>query len=129
MLATSVFSAQERKAARFYRLLTGLVGILAALGCIALLAYTWREYNELRTSLRNGAFRTVEGVVSDFVPEGPDGHPIERFRVGSTRFEYAASDITSAFHRTAGQGGPVREGLRVRIADVNGAIARFEVAR
>ncbi len=108
--------------------MTGLVGIVAALGCIAMLAHTWREYSELRTSLQNGAFRVVEGVVSDFVPEGPQGHPIERFRVDDTRFQYATSDITSAFHRTAGQGGPVREGLRVRIADANGAIARLEIA-
>ena len=69
----------------------------------------------------------TEGVVRDFVPERLGGHGLERFRVGDTRFEYSSSDSKSAFNWTVGNGGPIREGLRVRILDVDGAIARVEI--
>ena len=40
---------------------------------------------------------------------------------------YSRTDITSAYHLTASEGGPVRNGITVRIADVNSAIARLEI--
>lgn len=119
----------KRRGLNFYQTLAASVGVLAALGCVAMLVHTWREYDILRGSLRSGNFRLVEGRVTGLVPEGPDGHPMETFRVDGTRFTYSTSDITSAFHWTVARGGPIREGLRVRIADVNGAIARLEIAR
>jgi hypothetical protein len=117
----------EEKGVRFYRGIAGAVSVLAALGSVAMLVHTWREYDLLRSSLRSGAFRLVDGHVADFIPQQADGHPIERFRVDGVRFEYSRSDITSAFHRTATEGGPIRNGVAVRIADVNGKIARLEV--
>jgi hypothetical protein len=129
VLVRSESPSQERESARRYRALTGLVGALAGLGCVAMLAHTWRDYAKLRTALRNGTYLLVEGRVTDFVPERRDGHPIEMFRVGDAQFEYSTSDITSAFHWTAGQGGPIRDGVSVRIADVDGAIARLEIGR
>lgn len=119
-------SVKER-GARFYRGIISAVGAVAAMGCVAMLVHTRCEYDELQSSLRNMTFHVVEGYVVDFIPQGVDGHPIERFRVDSARFEYSRSDITSAFHRTAIEGGPIRNGIAVRIADVNGKIARLEV--
>jgi len=37
--------------------------------------------------------------------------------------------VTAGFNNTLSHGGPIHEGLRVRIADVDGAIARLEIAR
>jgi hypothetical protein len=128
VLLRSNFSPKS-KSTRFYRGIIGAVAVAAAAGCVAMLVHTRREYDALRSSLRDRTFQVVEGDVVDFVPQGTDGHPIERFRVNSTRFEYSRSDITSAFHRTAIRGGPIRDGIAVRIADVNGKIARLEILR
>jgi hypothetical protein len=121
--------AIKAKGARFYCGIISAVAAIATAGCVAMLVHTRREYDALRSSLRDRTFRVVEGYVVDFVPQGADGHPIERFRVDSTRFEYSRSDITSAFHHTAISGGPIRNGIAVRIADVNGKIARLEILR
>lgn len=117
----------EARDSRFYRGIFGAVGALATVGCAAMLVHTPHEYNLLRTSLRNRTFRVVDGQVTDFVPQGSDGHPIERFRVNGVPFEYSQGDITSGFHLTAADGGPIRNGMIVRIADMNGAIARLEI--
>ena len=119
----------KAKGTLFYRGIISAVAAVAALGCVAMLVHTRREYDALRSSLRDRTFQVVEGYVVDFVPQGADGHPIERFRVNSTRFEYSRSNITSAFHHTAIEGGPIRDGIFVRIADVNGKIARLEILR
>ena len=127
MSAPFLVSPDDRKGMRFYRALTRTVGSLGLVACVAMLAYTRRSYNALSDSLRDRTFRVVEGEVMDFVPQGPDGHPIEKFRIGNVWFSYSESDISSAFHQTAAQGGPIRSRLRVRIADVDGAIARLEI--
>ena len=127
MITPLFASADDRKGIRFYRWLTGTVAVLGTLACVTMLVYTRRDYITLSQSLRDGTFRIVEGEVTDFVPQKADGHPIERFRVGDVLFAYSDSDISSAFHRTAARGGPIRSRLRVRIADVDGAIARLEI--
>lgn len=127
--APSAWRVRESRELRWYRLLTGSIAGLAGVASLGILAHTWREYDTLRNALRRREFRVVEGKVSNFVPEGLDGHPTEKFQLGNIRFQYSTSDITSAFHRTAARGGPIHDGLRVRIAEVDGAIARLEVAR
>jgi hypothetical protein len=102
---------------------------LATLVTIFILVVTWRDYSAMRSALVTRTYRVVAGQVTAFVPEGPNGHPMERFTVNGSQYVYASSDITSAFHQTAGNGGPLHEGALVRIADVHGAIARLEIAR
>jgi hypothetical protein len=71
----------------------------------------------------------VEGVVHDFVPMPFDGHPHESFEVAGHSYEYSDFEVTQGFNNTQSHGGPMRDGLRVRIADVGGRIARLEIAR
>jgi hypothetical protein len=71
---------------------------------------SFSSFVEFRQKLRNGDFRLVTGIVSDFVPEGLGGHPQERFRIGNQEVVYSSSDITSAYHLTAPHGGHIREG-------------------
>ena len=59
--------------------------------------------------------RVVEGVVQDFVPASPDGPKIESFVVAGIRFQYADWAERRGFHQTSASGGPIREGLQVRI--------------
>ncbi len=88
-----------------------------------------RERGQLADAMETGRYVTVEGVVSRFVPMPEDGHPSESFEVAGRRYEYSDYRVTAGLNRTQAFGGQIREGLRVRLADVNGTIARLEIAR
>jgi hypothetical protein len=123
-----VFSRVGRPGPRFYAAVTGVAAIVVSCFAVRLAVDTREEYEMLSEALRRGNYRVVEGRVTDFVAGGAGGHGAERFRVGKFQFVYSASSITSAFHRTRPYGGPIRDGLLVRIADVKGLIARLEVS-
>jgi hypothetical protein len=88
----------------------------------------WREYQEFRDRLQQKNYALVEGTVTEFVPGAVDGHPMESFAVNDRKYMYSPY-TSSGFSTIAAQGGPIRSGLHVRIADVNGNIARLEIAR
>jgi hypothetical protein len=109
-----------------YHISTLVVCCIALVGTVVALIYTWREYQALRGALLAGKYRETIGTVSGLIAEGRDGHPRESFRVNGIRFEYSSSDVTSGYRWTVGRGGPLREGMAVRIADVDGRIVRIE---
>lgn len=82
----------------------------------------------LRTALASGGYEVVEGPIHDFVPGDREGHRPESFSVttrGRTHsYRYRHSMREPGFHRSAG---PMRAGMHVRIADVDGHITRLEV--
>lgn len=119
--------AGDTKGTGSYFYILSAVATFTGFACSVVVWKTWSEYRLLRDSLQTGQYRLIVGRVIAFSPEQADGHPIERFRVGNVEFAYSSSDITSGFHRTAVTGGPIREGLLVRIAEVKGLIARLEV--
>jgi hypothetical protein len=82
--------------------------------------------------LSRGHYITVEGVVQDYTAGGPGDHPPESWTVvdqaGPHHYSYSPSGTLVGFHQTQYYGGPVRAGQHVRIADVDGVIARLEIA-
>ncbi len=76
-----------------------------------------------------GHSSTVEGVVEQF--ELGNGHVAERWVVVSQgvahTYVYNPFKMTPGFDRIQRDGGPIHSGLRVRITDVGGHIARLEV--
>jgi hypothetical protein len=100
----------------------------ATLWTIVVVGSTLKEYLSLTSALRDGRVSIVEGVVSHFKPMPYTGHAMERFCVQDTCFAYSDFVVTSGFNNTSSHGGPIREGLRVRIAHVSGTIVRLEVA-
>jgi hypothetical protein len=92
-------------------------------------AGTYWEYRELVSALENRDYTVVEGVVHNFVPMPYEGHAHESFDVAGHHYEYSDFMVTEGFNNTQSHGGPIRDGLRVRIADVGGRIARLEIAR
>ena len=85
---------------------------------------------------RQGRYETVEGLVTDFVPEHWSGHALESFSVREIRFCYAENFVDPGFRNDHAHGGPIREGQHVRIAYVpseylpkHNTILRLEVAR
>jgi hypothetical protein len=118
-------SALSRPARAFPYLFTGF----AVLWVSCTFVGTFCEYWELRQALRSGHFETVEGKVVDFVPMPQSGHAMERFVVNGHHYEYSDYMVSAGFNNTQSHGGPIREGITVRIADVRGKIARLEIAR
>ena len=82
----------------------------------------------LTTDLINHC-NTIEGPVEHFHPMPPDGHDRERFDVDGVNFSYSDYDVTAAFNNTQSHGGPIREGLPVRICYWGGEILRLETVQ
>jgi hypothetical protein len=89
---------------------------------------TFLEYLKVTSDLSAGRYSVVEGTVTDFVPMPYGGHSLERFTVNGNSFSYSDYVVTSGFHNTASHGGPIREGLRVRITYSGNLILRLDVA-
>lgn len=84
----------------------------------------WADW---RNAYERGAYSTVEGVVHDFKPMPYEGHQDECFWVKNQKFCYSDYIVQPGFHRSASHGGPIREGLPVRIAYHEGQILRLDV--
>jgi len=80
-------------------------------------------------ALRDGQYAVVEGYVSDFVPMPHSGHSMESFVVQGHRFSYSDYVVSAGFNNTASHGGPIREGLYVRVTYTNDVILRLEIAQ
>jgi hypothetical protein len=89
---------------------------------------THRKYTELCRRLRAGEFDLVEGTVEGLIQA--EGKTPEGFTVSGHRYAgYRSFDLTPGYHADVANGGTLRDGMQVRIADVDGAIARLEVLR
>lgn len=82
--------------------------ILFTVGSTVAIVQEYRDGPEL---LQGGRATVVEGVVEEFRPMRT-GHDTERFTVRGVRFSYSPN-VRGLFFNQAG--GPVREGLHVRI--------------
>ena len=129
LIVNRMLSGGEDRELRRYQSGLKIIMVVMLVGTVGMLVITWDDYAELRSALARHAYRVVTGTVTDFVPEGPDGHPTERFRVDGAQYAYSTYDITSAFHLVARNGGPIHNGVPVRISEVRGSIARLEIAR
>jgi hypothetical protein len=88
---------------------------------------TYGEYLTTIFALRGGRCAVVEGRVTEFVPMPYSGHSEESFTVGGHRFAYSDYVVTTGFHNTSSHGGPIHEGLYVRITYLGNLIVRLEV--
>ena len=99
-----------------------LGGLRSALGLgvilvVWILASVWLEPT-LLIRPRTVAAKVVTGVVRDFVPMPATGHADEQFCVQDACFHYSDYEVTGGFNNTSSHGGPIREGLPVRITYV-----------
>lgn len=83
------------------------------------------QHQGLVHALRKGS--VVEGDVQDFVPMPFEGHANEHFCVKSTCFFYSDFIDTGAFNNTASHGGPVRNGLKMRVTYWRNSILKLEI--
>ncbi|HEY0997806.1 MAG TPA: hypothetical protein VGD77_17585 [Gemmatimonadaceae bacterium] len=91
---------------------------------------SWVHQWQLRAALDDGDFRVVAGTVYDqpVGAEDEDSWMVEGDSV-SAWYHYEGPLEGAGFRREGPGAGGLHDGSRVRIVDVNGRIARLEVAR
>jgi hypothetical protein len=101
-------------------------GVIALLGMI----FTVGDYVGNSITYLRGHYSTIEGTVADFSPlPAAKGDYTESFSVNGRSFSY--SDFLAGqgcFNHSSTYGGPVRQGLYVRIAYEGNCILRLDVA-
>src|SRR5450631_3503007 len=88
-----------------------------------------REDSRALSAYQKGDYHLVEGTVTDFHPMPYEGHRDECFSVQDQRFCYSDYEVAPGFRNTASHGGPIRSGLPVRIAYLDGRILRLDIPR
>jgi hypothetical protein len=99
------------------------------LAMVAIACGELTDYFNLLAAYKNGNCEKIEGNVSNFDPMPYGGHKSESFTLNGKKFSYTDFCITPGFNQTASHGGPLREGLLVRIWHQNGTIARLDIAK
>jgi hypothetical protein len=105
----------RRRSPRARKIFAGLYLGFSILWTVTVAIAVLRESYVARRALRSGTAAVVEGPVQEFHPMPYRGHDTERFRVGNVRFRYSDFSVQSGFNRSSSHGGPIREGLMVRI--------------
>ena len=97
---------------------------------LAAFATTYSDYRAAASALRDEKYNVVEGPASDYGALPPGGpQKAETFVVNGRRFTYYGYVVSAGFHQMRSQGGPIREGLRVRIAYSGADILRLEIGQ
>lgn len=104
-------------------------GYLCFAGIWTLAAFvgTYGDYRRAQEAQAAGTASVVEGVVTDFVPMPVTGHAMEHFCVSGVCFNYSDYVMTAGFNRTSSHGGPIREGLPIRVTYIGNTILKLEV--
>jgi hypothetical protein len=76
---------------------------------------TYADYRAASSARQDNSARVVEGVVTDFKPMPAAGHAMESFCVSGVCFRYSDYVVTAGFNQTSSHGGPIRDGLPVRV--------------
>jgi hypothetical protein len=109
--------------------LGGFFVVFAAFWSVVVFASTTSAFDALEQARAAGRYKVTEGVVEDYSLTPANAPRLERFRVAEEYFEYRGYHWTPGFNEMASQGGPIAEGLRVRIGSLDGTIVRLEVER
>jgi hypothetical protein len=118
----------------FVRCKTRRVAVVVAYVAMVFMAMTLSPagvsdmYARARNSYVKGDYSIAEGTVANFHPMPYSGHPNETFSINGVEFSYSDYIVVPCFNNTASHGGPLRDGLRVRIAYSGNCILKLEVA-
>jgi len=116
-----------------------LVVVMASAIVVALTALSSPSQEETARAIESSP--VVEGLIEHFHPMPSGGHDTERFDVAGVHFEYSHWNMSQGFNQDVTAGGPIREGLYVRIHYVSidrpsfatglsyGTIVRLEIRR
>lgn len=89
----------------------------------------YHRRKDLIEEMRQGKAKVQFGTVRDFhaaIGEGTRGFRPEGFTVAGHSFTYWSD--ADGFHQMAASGGPIREGVRVRVTHIGNDIVKIEIA-
>ena len=106
-----------------------LIGISIVLTIAGFGSYV--EYRQNLNTLKSGQASYVEGEVYDFKPMPFSGHTpgLESFSVNNVSFSYSDFIKKAAFNNTSSHGGPIRNGLHVKIWYYRGEILKLLIRK
>ncbi len=87
------------------------------------LVHSYLTHNQLSFT----APSMIEGVVEQFKPMNYAGHDYEKFCISNTCFTYSDFTITGGFNNTSSHGGPIKQGLNVRVYYIENVIVKIEL--
>lgn len=88
------------------------------------------QYNTLNRAIKAGKVNTIEGRVVHFSPLDYIKHPKEHFCISESEVCFSYSDLIAGpgFNQTTAHGGPIHNGLPVRVTYKDNAIVKLEVS-
>jgi hypothetical protein len=117
-----------RRAGRKSQSMFGAFALLFSVLWTALVAVGMsRDFQRARSARSSGEYTVVQGKVEHFVPQPYAGHAYETFTVNGTDFSYTDYKTGAGFHQSRSHGGPITNGVRVRIGHARGEILTLEV--
>jgi hypothetical protein len=99
----------------------------AVLWTLVTFVTTYSDYRKASRARAADTAHVVEGLVTNFVPMPVTGHAMESFCVSDVCFKYSDYAVTAGFNQTSSHGGPIRQGLPVRITYLGNTIIKLEV--
>ncbi len=115
----------------------------AVISCVIAFLFTYRQYSTLAQAYEDQSYSELEGVITDFVPaklcvsgraitfvngvRQVDGPTVERFSLNGAEFAYSNYYFEGGFDKIVPCGGPLQEGMGVRLWHVEGIIIRLEI--
>ena len=127
VLFKKIFPSAQKRAVTLFTFLACVVVIAITLFQISSWEYYKKQLTEQRCSI-------VEGVVTNFHPMPYHGHSHESFVINGVRFTYSDYTITPAFNNTSSHGGPIKQGMHLRVfytdsRDFKGTTAKLRIER
>lgn len=88
--------------------------------------YHWKFFTRY---LDSGPDQTVEGPVEHYLARQSGEVNFEQFTVNGVPLGFGSQGLPKCFHRPAANGGPIREGLPVRITYNGSCIVKVEIPK
>jgi len=95
-----------------------LVLVLIASVATAVLGVRWYKYRDAIAALADGRCHVIEGVTREYSLRQEGKKFVESFRVDDATFRYSWPQGNIGFRTTRKEGGPMDDGMRVRICYV-----------
>jgi hypothetical protein len=110
------------------RLFAGFFFGFSLLWTVLVVGGTLIDHVTTRSALAEGRTRLVEGPIEHFAPARADGKGAESFDVAGVHFVYKDFRLGPGFSHVSTRGGPLHQGLNVRIHYLGAEMLRIEVA-
>ena len=111
----------------FYFIFGGFVASMASIMLLTSMVVLVPHFVECHSAYVSGKSIVVDGVVENFHPAPAIGPAAESFTVRGILFSYNKLDYSPCFHNAPLRGGPIRDGLHVRIHYNDECIQRVEL--